>query len=151
MPRMRSLWRACYAVKKRLDKVCSTMRTARPTTGSPFSFSEAGTAPFDPASLVSTFLANSIQQIHSLRARGVMSCHVFSAFTSEVSAFFRSAEGETKSSVNAAVKRHGAPTVSLISALALSRRYERGRQPPRVRTNYVPVAAGAYINLPFKR
>ena len=35
---------------KRLDNVCSTMRTARPTTGSPFSFSEAGTAPFDPAS-----------------------------------------------------------------------------------------------------
>ena len=28
----------------------STMWTARPTTGSPFSFSEAGTAPFDPAS-----------------------------------------------------------------------------------------------------
>ena len=28
----------------------STMRTARPTTGSPFSFSEAGTAPFDPMS-----------------------------------------------------------------------------------------------------
>ena len=72
--------------------------------------------------LVSAFLADSIQKIHSLRARGVMSCHVFSAFTSEVSAFFRSAEGETKSSVNAAVKRHGAPTVSLISALALSRR-----------------------------
>ena len=28
----------------------STMWTARPTTGSPFSFSEAGTAPFDPMS-----------------------------------------------------------------------------------------------------
>src|SRR5262245_30858029 len=28
----------------------STMRTARPTTGSPLSISEAGTAPFDPAS-----------------------------------------------------------------------------------------------------
>jgi hypothetical protein len=28
----------------------STMRTARPTTGSPLSLSEAGTAPFDPAS-----------------------------------------------------------------------------------------------------
>src|SRR6476659_4079739 len=28
----------------------STMRTARPTTGSPLSVSEAGTAPFDPAS-----------------------------------------------------------------------------------------------------
>ena len=41
--------------------------------------------------LVSAFLADSIQQIHSLRARGVMSSHVSSAFTSEVSAFFRSA------------------------------------------------------------
>src|SRR5262245_57172863 len=35
------------------DKVCamiSTMRTARPTTGSPLSVFEAGTAPFDPVS-----------------------------------------------------------------------------------------------------
>ena len=41
--------------------------------------------------LVSAFLANSIQQIHSLRARGVMSSHVSKAFASEVSAIFRSA------------------------------------------------------------
>ena len=41
--------------------------------------------------LVSAFLADSIQQIHSLRARGVMSSHVSKAFGSEVSAFFRSA------------------------------------------------------------
>ena len=41
--------------------------------------------------LVSAFLADSIQQIHSLRARGVMSSHVSNAFASEVSAFFRSA------------------------------------------------------------
>ena len=49
------LWRACYAVKKRLDKVCSTMRTARPTTGSPFSFSEAGTPPFDTSEVSASF------------------------------------------------------------------------------------------------
>ena len=32
-PEAISLGGACYAVKKWLDKVCSTMRTARPTTG----------------------------------------------------------------------------------------------------------------------
>src|SRR5215475_11157193 len=41
--------------------------------------------------LVSAFFADSIQQIHSLRARGLMSSHVSNAFASEVSAFFRSA------------------------------------------------------------
>jgi len=41
--------------------------------------------------LVSAFLADSIQQIHSLRASGVMSSHVANAFASEASAFFRSA------------------------------------------------------------
>jgi hypothetical protein len=41
--------------------------------------------------LVSAFLADSIQQIHSLRARGVMSSHVANAFALETSALFRSA------------------------------------------------------------
>jgi hypothetical protein len=41
--------------------------------------------------LVSAPFADSIQQIHSLRARGVMSSHVSNAFASEVSALFRSA------------------------------------------------------------
>jgi len=41
--------------------------------------------------LVSAFLADSIQQIHSLRARGVMSSQVSNAFASEISALFRSA------------------------------------------------------------
>src|SRR6476660_2173061 len=40
--------------------------------------------------LVSAFFADSIQQIHSLRARGVMSFHVANAFASEISALFRS-------------------------------------------------------------
>jgi hypothetical protein len=41
--------------------------------------------------LVFGFLADSIQQIHSFRASGVMSSHVSNALASEVSAFFRSA------------------------------------------------------------
>ena len=41
--------------------------------------------------LVSTVFADWIQQIHSLRARGVMSSHVSNAFASEVSALLRSA------------------------------------------------------------
>ena len=41
--------------------------------------------------LVSGFLADLIQQIHSFRASGVMSSHVSNALASEVSAFFRSA------------------------------------------------------------
>jgi hypothetical protein len=41
-------------------------------------------------SLVSIFFADSIQQIHSLRASGVISSHVESAFTEEVSAFCKS-------------------------------------------------------------
>ena len=69
----------------------STMRTARPTTGSPLSVFEAGTAPFDPMSSRFALLANSIQHIHSLRASGVMSSHVSNAFALETSAFFRSA------------------------------------------------------------
>jgi hypothetical protein len=41
--------------------------------------------------LVSAFLADSIQHIHSLRASGVMSCQAANACGSEVSAFSRSA------------------------------------------------------------
>ena len=41
--------------------------------------------------LVSAFLADSIQQIHSLRASGVISSHAVNACGSEVRAFFKSA------------------------------------------------------------
>jgi hypothetical protein len=41
--------------------------------------------------LVSGFLADSIQHIHSLRASGVISSHAVNAFGSDVSAFFKSA------------------------------------------------------------
>jgi hypothetical protein len=41
--------------------------------------------------LVSAFLADSIQQIHSLRAKGVMSSHAVNACGEYVSAFFKSA------------------------------------------------------------
>ena len=41
--------------------------------------------------LVSAFLADSIQHIHSLRASGVMSSHVVNACGSDVSAFLKSA------------------------------------------------------------
>jgi hypothetical protein len=41
--------------------------------------------------LVSGFFADSIQQIHSFRASGVMSSHVANALALAVSAFFRSA------------------------------------------------------------
>jgi len=41
--------------------------------------------------LVSSFLTEMVQQIHSLRASGVMSSQVASAFASDVSAFRRSA------------------------------------------------------------
>ena len=70
-------------------EMISTMRAARPTTGSALSVFEAGAAPFDPAgSCFRPFCPNSIQQIHSLRARGVMASHVSNAFASEVSALF---------------------------------------------------------------
>ena len=41
--------------------------------------------------LVSAFLADSIQHIHSLRASGVISSHAVNACESDVSAFFKSA------------------------------------------------------------
>src|SRR4051812_12257503 len=41
--------------------------------------------------LVSSFLTEMVQQIHSLRASGVMSSHVSFAFASDASAFRRSA------------------------------------------------------------
>src|SRR5450755_3171195 len=41
--------------------------------------------------LVSAFLADSIQDIHSLRASGVISSHAVNACGSDVSAFFKSA------------------------------------------------------------
>src|SRR6202140_1741103 len=41
--------------------------------------------------LVSAFLADSIQHIHSLRASGVISSHAVNACGSDVSAFFKSA------------------------------------------------------------
>src|SRR6202040_1844913 len=41
--------------------------------------------------LVSAFLADSIQHIHSLRASGVISSHAVNAYGSDASAFFKSA------------------------------------------------------------
>src|SRR5665809_77805 len=71
--------------------VISTMRTAGPTTGPALTLFELEQPHSMRRVLVSAFLADSIQQIHSLRASGVMSSHVSNALASKIRAFFRSA------------------------------------------------------------
>src|SRR5262249_23072674 len=62
-----------------------------PTTGPSFSILQLEQPHSIRRLLVSGFLADSIQHIHSLRASGVISCHAVIACWSDASALFRSA------------------------------------------------------------
>ena len=68
-----------------------TMRTARPTTRSPLSVSEVGTAPFDPVSSCFRLLGRLDPANPFISGERAMSSHVANALASEVSAFFKSA------------------------------------------------------------
>jgi hypothetical protein len=71
---------------------CSSMRAARPAARPPHPFFELREHTLSTCCrLVSSFLTEMVQQIHSLRASGVMSSQAASAFASDVSAFRRSA------------------------------------------------------------
>jgi hypothetical protein len=68
---------------------CLSMRTAWPAARPPHPFFELRAQPFDICGLVSSFLTEMVQQIHSLRASGVMSSQAASAFAPDASAFRR--------------------------------------------------------------
>jgi hypothetical protein len=65
--------------------------TSGPTTGASFSILKLERPHSIRRLLVSAFLADSIQHIHSLRASGVISSHAVHACGSDVSAFLKSA------------------------------------------------------------
>src|ERR1700686_2443949 len=75
----------------RLTILESAVGASGPTTGASFSSLRFEQPHSIRRLLVSAFLADSIQHIHSLRASGVISSHAVKACGSDVSAFFKSA------------------------------------------------------------
>src|SRR6202140_212524 len=75
----------------RLTILESAVGASGPTTGASFSSLRFEQPHSIRRLLVSAFLADSIQHIHSLRARGVISSHAVNACGSDVSAFLKSA------------------------------------------------------------